>query len=121
MKAALLTSLALSTLLARAAELPVKDGLLLHLDAAHQRSLRQAAGLPGTGNSSPVDRWLDESGPARFATQPFAASRPVYRADDQEAFVRFDGKDDFLSMSGAKRRARELTVFVLAAPRSNKG
>src|SRR5688572_26244327 len=120
MKAAFLIVLALSTSLTHAAEPPVKDGLLLHLNAASQRSLRQAAGLPGIGNSSPVDRWLDESGGARFLTQPFATSRPVFRADDQEAFIRFDGKDDFLSLSSPKRRAKELTVFILAAPRANK-
>ena len=79
MKAALPLLLALSASLAFAAELPVKDGLLLNLNAASQRTLRQAAGLPVIGNSSPVDRWLDESGAARFATQPFASSRPVYR------------------------------------------
>jgi putative heme-binding domain-containing protein len=127
----LLPALLATATVVSAAELPVKDGLLLHLDAASQRTLRQFAGLPGIGNSSPVDRWLDEgwrpsssSRPfngARFVSQPFATSRPVYRADDQEAFVRFDGKDDFLSFSSPKRRAKELTIFVLAAPRSNKG
>lgn len=122
MKYLLLASLLLVTVVT-GAELPVKDGLLLHLDAAHQGALRQTAGLPSIGNSSPVDRWIDESGGggARFVSQPSASSRPVLRADDQEAFVRFDGKDDFLSLSGAKRRTKELTVFVLAAPRSNKG
>jgi putative heme-binding domain-containing protein len=103
-----------------AAELPVKDGLFLHLDAAAQPALRKSAGLPGTGNGSPLDRWLDGSG-SQFATQPWAASRPLYRADDQEAFVRFDGKDDYLHLSRSKHRPKELTLFVLAAPRSNRG
>jgi putative heme-binding domain-containing protein len=105
----------------RAAELSVKDGLLFHLDAANQSTRRQSAGLPSIGNGRPLDRWLDSSGGPLVATQPAAASRPVFRADDAEAFVRFDGKDDYLAIASAKRRMKEVTLFVLAAPRSNRG
>jgi putative heme-binding domain-containing protein len=104
-----------------AAELSVKDGLLLHLDAANQTALRKAAELPPVSNGRPLERWLDASGRALAAAQPLAASRPVFRADDAEAFVRFDGKDDYLAIPSAKRRAKEVTLFVLAAPRSNRG
>jgi putative heme-binding domain-containing protein len=106
---------------AQAAELPVRDGLLLHLDATHQSARRQSAGLPSIGNGRSLDRWLDSSGGPLVATQPAATSRPVYRADDSEAFVRFDGKDDYLAIPSAKRRAKDVTLFVLAAPRSNRG
>ena len=112
---------ALSASLAFAAEAPVKDGLLLHLDAASQSAARQSAGLPAIGNGRPLDRWLDSSGGPLVATQPAAVARPVYRADEREAFVRFDGKDDVLVVPTAKRRMREVTVFMLAAPRSNRG
>ena len=108
--------LALSVVGLAAAELPVRDGLLLHLDATSQPALRQSAGLPPVSNGRALDRWLDSSGGSLFAVQPGAVTRPTFRADDAEAFVRFDGKDDFLAISGAKRRAKELTVFVLAAP-----
>ena len=107
--------------LCSAAEWPVKDGLWLHLDAVGQPALRKSAGLPPLANGRPLDRWLDASGGTLFAAQPWAAGRPVFRADDGEAFVRFDGKDDFLSVMGPRRRARELTIFVLAAPRGNGG
>ena len=107
--------------LCSAAEWPVKDGLWLHLDAVGQPALRKSAGLPPLANGRPLDRWLDASGGTLFAAQPWAAGRPVFRADDAEAFVRFDGKDDFLSVMGPRRRARELTIFVLAAPRGNGG
>ena len=40
-----------------AAELPVKEGLFLQLDAATQPVLRKSAELPPLGNGRPVDRW----------------------------------------------------------------
>lgn len=103
-----------------AADLP-SDGLFLQLDAASQVALHRARELPPLGNGRPFDRWLDASPAARQVVQPWAGGRPVFRTDGTEAFVRFDGKDDYLSLSSAKRRAAELTVFVLAAPHSNKG
>ena len=124
MKSFRLVALCLGLLVAassQAADLPVKDGLLLHLDATGQPALRKSAELPSVSNGRPLDRWLDASGGPLFAVQTMSASRPVFRAEEAEAFVRFDGKDDFLSISGPKRRAMELTVFVLAAPRSNPG
>jgi len=119
--AALLAGLSLIGFTAIAAELSVKDGLFLHLDAANQAALHKTAQLSPLGNSRSLDRWLDSSGSGLFAVQPWLGGRPVFRTDGTEAFVRFDGKDDYLSLSGPKRRAKELTAFVLAAPRSNKG
>src|SRR5262245_57995591 len=104
-----------------AAELPIKDALLLHLDARAQQALRASAGLPGIAHAGPLDRWLDSSSNALHAVQLSATGRPVFRADDVEAFVRFDGKDDFLAVASAQRRAKEVTLFVLAAPRGNHG
>ena len=120
MKATLL-ALAVLCSSAFAAELPVKDGLLLHLDAASQPALRKSAELPPLSNGRPLDRWLDSSARALVAAQPLATSRPVFRADEAEAFVRFDGKDDSLALSLGRKRVKELTVFVLAAPRANRG
>ncbi|MBI3869125.1 MAG: ThuA domain-containing protein [Verrucomicrobia bacterium] len=103
------------------AAVPAQEGLILHLEATNQAALRRAAELPPLGNGSPVDRWLDARGGPLQATQPWAPGRPVLRADDAEAFLHFDGKDDFLSIQGPKRRLKEATVFLLAAPRSNPG
>ncbi len=103
-----------------AADIP-SDGLFLQLDAANQVALHRARELPPLGNSRPFDRWLDASPAARQVVQPWAGGRPLFRSDGTEAFMRFDGKDDYLSLSSPKRRAKELTVFVLAAPQSNKG
>ncbi len=116
------TWMAQATLLLHAAATPpVTDGLILHLDAARQTELRQKAGLPAVLNGNSMDRWLDAGDPSRFAGQPVANRRPVLRVDEQEAFLRFDGRDDFLSLSGPRREAQALTVFLLAAPQSNRG
>lgn len=104
------------------AEIPIKRGLILEFDALQQPALWQSAGLPATGNGSPMNRWM--SGAAQssvFAHQAIPAQRPKYLANGSEAFVRFDGKDDFLIFSGSKRSAQGLTAFVLAAPRGNPG
>jgi putative heme-binding domain-containing protein len=86
-----------------AAEPPIKDGLILSLDATMV-----------SGQGRPIDRW----GSAR---QILASARPVTQSDDEEAFVRFDGKDDFLAVSGEPRSASAMTVFILASVRSNPG
>jgi putative heme-binding domain-containing protein len=86
-----------------AAEPPVKEGLILNLDAAK-------AG----GHGKAIDRW----GPAR---QILASARPVAQGSDEEAFVRFDGKDDFLAVAGPARNSSAMTIFVLASVRSNAG
>src|SRR5712675_1680355 len=118
MKSTILLALVVSSSLAFAAEVQVKEGLLLHLDAANQPALRKTAELPSISSGRSMDRWLDSSGGSLFAVQTLAAGRPLYRSEEAEAFVRFDGKDDYLSISGPKRRAKEVTIFVLAAPRS---
>jgi len=104
-----------------AAEALSKDGLVLHLDAAAQPGLRGKAELPGLANGAPLDRWLSSGGSMPGAAQSSAGSRPVFRTDEGEGFARFDGKDDYLSAAGPKRRVKEMTLFVLAAPRGNGG
>lgn len=100
---------------------PVRDGLLLELDAAAQPQARQRNSLGPVLDSRPLDRWLDTSGGVLNAVQQSPGSRPVLRADGAEAFVRFDGKDDFMPISGPRRLTPAITVFVLAAPRGNPG
>jgi putative heme-binding domain-containing protein len=95
-------------------------GLVLSLDAAAQPALRQAAALPPLGNGTPADRWVDGSG-ASAALQADRAAMPVYHANGQAAFLRFDGKNDYLLFAGPRRLVPEVTVFILAAPRGNPG
>lgn len=86
-----------------AAEPPTKEGLVLSLDATSV-----------SGQGRPIDRW----GPAR---QILASARPLAQSADEEAFVRFDGKDDFLSVASPPRASSAMTVFILASVRSNPG
>src|SRR5207237_8841155 len=101
MRPMLIALLLVATL--HAGEPPIKDGLILSLDATAV-----------AGQGRPIDRW----GPAR---QILASARPVAQSGDEEAFVRFDGKDDFLAVTGPARATTAMTVFILASVRSNPG
>src|SRR4051812_15066759 len=107
-----------------AAEAPMTDGLFFHLDSAAQREARRAASLPPFGNSQPVDFVLDTSTNNSLSFQPVPERRPVFISDGEAAYLKFDGKDDFLLWM---RRARSInalkaaTIFVLAAPKANAG
>lgn len=120
MKASLLWCVAFASVL-HAAEPPVRDGLVLWLDAAAQGAARQAASLPPIRSQQPVDILLDSSGHTRQAVQPAADRRPLYVTDGEAAFLKFDGKDDFLAITGPRQLAPAVTVFVLAAPKANAG
>lgn len=85
---------------------------LLSPEAAEPILSLDAAKLSGANR--PIDRWDS-------ARQILAGSRPSLQKSDGEGFVRFDGKDDFLSVSTEARSVRALTIFILAAPRANLG
>ncbi|MEO8350610.1 MAG: c-type cytochrome, partial [Chthoniobacteraceae bacterium] len=104
-----------------AAEIPVRAGLVFHFDAAEQTAARPAASLSAPNSGAPLDRWVNTVAPTRTEQQPLAAARPIFRRDETEALVSFDGKDDFLPIAGARKLAPAVTVFVLAAPRGNAG
>lgn len=73
------------------------------LNADHPDSLYQDAAMttPAAADLDPVGGWRDRSGSARHATQATAAARPVLKLALQNGrrVVRFDGVDDFLSMT----------------------
>src|SRR5688572_7662780 len=117
----LITTFALSVTSVRAAQPPVRDGVWLWLDASAQRSARQSAGLPSIGHLQPVDFLVDGSGNQRHARQLAADRRPAFHSDGEVAFLKFDGKDDFLSVAGPPEATAALTIFVIAAPRTNAG
>ena len=106
---------------AGAAELPVKQGLLLWLDASTQAAERQRAALPPLLPGQGADLLLDASDQRARFVQPLAERRPVLMTDGGAAFLRFDGKDDFLFLDRIKGLTPELTLFVLAAPKANPG
>ena len=106
---------------ASAGEPPVKDGLVLWLDAAAQPAAARAASLPVLAPLQPVDIFVDGGSSARQAVQPVAERRPIFISDGETAYLKFDGKDDFLAVGGARQLAPAVTVFVLAAPKANAG
>ena len=98
-----------------------RNGLALWMDASTQAAARKAASLPPIGNLQPVDFLLDNSSNAPNATQIVAEKRAILISDGETACLKFDGKDDFLSVTGPRRSTPALTVFVLAAPTTNNG
>jgi hypothetical protein len=106
---------------ASAADLPVRDGLVWRFDATAQARQRQAAALPPLANNQNADLWLDSIDPQTQAAQLLAERRPVFLGDESAAFFRFDGKDDFLALTAPRRLVPAVTIFILAAPKSNPG
>ena len=104
-----------------AAEPPVREGLWLWFDASAQAGARQSASLPALRSRDPVDIFLDGSGAGRHALQIIADRRPILFSESSAAFLKFDGKDDFFALSGSKRSVPAMTLFILAAPKSNGG
>ncbi|HTD88329.1 MAG TPA: hypothetical protein VK850_17280, partial [Candidatus Binatia bacterium] len=79
------------------------------------------AAAQGTRSQQPAHTVLDGSARGLRGFQLVPERRPSLVSDGQAAYFRFDGKDDFLAFIGAKESAAELTVIVLAAPKSNPG
>jgi putative heme-binding domain-containing protein len=96
------------------------EGLVLSFDAAEQARLRAEYGVPPLGRFQPVDIVFD-SVQNRLATQSAPERRPILIADDHTAFLKFDGKDDVLVCNPGLSTAEELTIFILAAPKTNVG
>lgn len=113
-----LTALACSV---RAMEPPIRDGLVLWLDATSQPALRSEASMQPLSNRQGVDAWIDSSPARRIAMQPLPERRPQFFGGPEAAFFRFDGKDDFFTLTGPRKLAPSATIFVLAAPKSNPG
>lgn len=67
---------------------------------------------------SGVSQWNDKSGNGRHASQSASASRPTTQFLSGMLAIRFDGADDFLSLSSPLPTADSgsLSVFALAAP-----
>lgn len=104
-----------------AGELPIRDGLIMHAEAAAQPSARRRADLPPIGNLQPVDFLIADSSNKVLFSQPSPERRPMLVSDGESAYLKFDGKDDFLGYQALGRSARELTILILAAPKANPG
>src|SRR5262245_56200617 len=78
------------------AQLPAEP--LVHYDAAQQGQARSAGNLATIGSGQALDFLLDGSKGKHRATQPVPERRPIYVSDGASAYLKFDGKDDFLAL-----------------------
>jgi putative heme-binding domain-containing protein len=100
-------------------KLPVKDGVVLWLDAGRIPKARAALRLPLFRDQG-LDVWHDGSGAKRSVRQMDAARRPLLDESAGGSALKFDGKDDYLAGQGP-HRASSVTLFVVAAPLTNSG
>jgi len=98
-------------------KLPVKDGLILWLDASSQPAASKAH-EPALVEGDALTTWYDGSGHHRDLAQPTESARPKFSA----AGVRFDGNDDHLLRDDAAAPPlKEFTAVMVAIPRTNRG
>jgi hypothetical protein len=68
-----------------------------------------------------VDYLVDGSGHGHQLVQHLRAARPRFRQEFSGAFLSFDGVEDALMGSNLHLSFTNLTVFIVAAPRTNEG
>lgn len=88
-------------------ELPVTDGLVLHLDADRGVSL---------GSSGGVGQWFDDSGNGNDAYQLDESAQPlvVENALNGHRVLRFNGENDYLALPDLMAGATEGEIFIVA-------
>jgi len=101
--------------------LPVQEGVEMWLDASAQAAARRSLQWPAPAPGGSVDFLLDGSGRARHLAAPAPGARPRFRQESQAAFLSFDGRANALSASFLHGELSNATVFIVAAPRSNRG
>lgn len=101
-----------------AAEPPLSGQLEVWYEAS---SLTPSDSTAGGGEKAAIAEWPDRSGNGRDLHQSDQAARPSLRRIDDHVVVRFDGVDDHLRTAAAPHAADGLTLFMVAAPRSNLG
>ena len=105
------------------AKMPIREGLVVWLDASVQQKAWGEHGQPGLPivDGRPLDVWFDGSGHKRHFVQRQSTAQPVFRVFEGHALVRFDGLDDFFSSTAAGTSLDQFTVVAYVAPRSNPG
>jgi hypothetical protein len=101
--------------------LDVRDGLELWLDAQRLPEAAKAKGQAAPKAGDGVAVWWDASGHQRHVRQPAHAAQPRLVQTGGERFLRFDGFDDHLRLTGAQRELSAGTVFLVTAPHDNPG
>ncbi len=101
--------------------LAVQEGLEIWFDCSRQNAARAQLQLPPVSADSSADYLLDGSGHARHLAQPMPGARPRFRRESKTAFLSFDGNGTALTASLLHGDLTKVTVFIVAAPRSNRG
>ena len=101
------------------AEFPLPDSLALWLDASKQPAAYQAHGR-SLANGSALDIWYDGSGNGMHFSQRAQAMQPHFFEAGGVAVVRFQGKE-FLGKTASLPGLKDFSLFLVTAPRSNKG
>jgi putative heme-binding domain-containing protein len=101
--------------------LAVTNQLELWFDASRQSAGRSSLQLPSLTAGNAVDYLLDASGRRRHLAQLAPEQRPRFRQEFTGAFLRFDGTNDCLETALLNTAWSNVTVFIVAAPRSNAG
>lgn len=79
-----------------------------------------AGTIPVTASGQVVGRILDKSGRGNHATQPLAASKPIFRDVGGLRYLEFDGADDFISVAGIDFTATDaITIWCGARKQSD--
>jgi putative heme-binding domain-containing protein len=98
--------------------LPIREGLVVWLDASRLEETRESARAGELQNGAPIAVWPDASGHKRDLVQKQAEHRPIYQKTGDFRSVRFNGQGKYLRASGLGQSFRDATVYVVAAPYS---
>ena len=101
--------------------LEVRDGLQFWLDASRVNDARTGAGVAKLLPADFVAEWHSAVGSQSNAIQPKETAQPKLMNVGDSSVLRFDGDDDHLRMLNTGRVLHSATVFVVAAPHSNRG
>ncbi len=103
------------------AALKPRDGLLLWLDAGRQDAAWKHHGRQALVNGARMDAAYDASGQGHHFLQSIQDAQPRFVTSNNRSVLRFDGKDDALTLTRLTKPLDAFTVFLVAAPRTNAG
>jgi putative heme-binding domain-containing protein len=103
------------------AALPVKEGIVLWLDASRINAVRQARQQPALKPGDPVATWPDASGFGRDARQEQAEAQPRLQSVYPGVAVAFDGTRQALAIDAPGFSWRNATVIVNVLVQRNPG
>ncbi len=98
-----------------------RDGLLVWLDAGRQDAAWKHHGRQALLNGAKIDAVYDASGNGHHFVQPIQDAQPRFVSSNNRSVIRFDGKDDALTLTRLAKPLDAFTVFLVAAPKSNAG